>query len=102
MDEKPADPLEERRRWLADRVYVASERGWVLKSELTGDDLELKARRAWLNRMSSAFMSKGPVLERWSDKQWLRFLKEQRDAIDALITAEGRIRARGLDRPPQR
>jgi hypothetical protein len=37
MDEKPADPLEERRRWLAKRTYVAAERGWVLKSELTGD-----------------------------------------------------------------
>src|SRR2546430_3171249 len=101
MDDKPADPLEERRRWLAERVYVASERGWVLKSELGGDDLELKARRAWLNRMSSAFMSKGAVLERWSDKQWLRFLKEQRDEIDALILAEGRGRFPGRRRPPQ-
>jgi hypothetical protein len=89
MDDRPADPVEERRRWLAERVYVASERGWVLKSELTGDDLELRARRDWLNRMSSAFWSKGAVLERWSEKQWLRFLKEQRDAIDALIAAEG-------------
>jgi hypothetical protein len=52
--------------------------------------------------MSSAFWSKGTVLERWSDKQWLRFLTEQRDAIDALIAAEGRIRGPGRDRPRER
>ena len=43
-----------------------------------------------------------PVLDRWSDKQWLRFLKEQRDAIDALIVAEGQICAQGRDRPRER
>jgi hypothetical protein len=104
MEDKPADPLEERRRWLAERVYVASERGWVLKSELAGDPegTELRARQAWLDRMGSAFMRTRPVLDRWSDKQWLRFLKEQRDAIDALIAAEGQIRAQGRDRPRER
>jgi hypothetical protein len=102
VNDKPAEPLGEPRRWLAERSYVASERGWVLKSELTVDGLELKAPRAWLNRMGSAFWSKAPMLDRWSEKHWLRFLKEQRDAIDALIVAEGRITAPERDRPLER
>ena len=103
MEDKPADPLEERRRWLAERGCVASERGWILKSELAGDPEGTELRLARPSRPhGSAFMRTRPVLDRWSDKQWLRFLKEQRDAIDALIAAEGQIRAEGRDRPRER
>jgi hypothetical protein len=98
MEGKPADPLEERRRWLAERLYVASGRGLGPEERAGGDPVgtELRARQAWLDRMGSAFMRTRPVLDRWSDKQWLRFLKEQRDAIDALIAAGGQIGAQGV------
>src|ERR1700704_2919485 len=71
MEDKPADPLEERRRWLAERGCVASERGWILKSELAGDPEGTELRLARPSRPhGSAFMRTRPVLDRWSDKQW--------------------------------
>jgi hypothetical protein len=104
MEGKPADSLEERRRWLAERLYVASERGLGPEERAGGDPegTELRARQAWLDRIGSAFMRTRPVLDMWSDKQWLWFLKEQRDTIDALIAAEVRSVPRGCDRPRER